>query len=380
MSKSRFGLRTLVLGTVGIAALGFAAFVAGTELGFPSVRFAGLMVFSPIAVSASLLVVSTPLWGIPRALLKRRVDRRENTKEENAGGVENPGRRLLFERSVDRGTTAIPLVASLVGPLGAIAALSPPRLKKVTLHLPNLPSALDGFRILHLTDVHLGTFIDVNQIEAALALGRPHRPDLIALTGDIADDFEKLGPTLALVEAEKAPAGSYACIGNHEIYRGRERCESIHRASNTPLLKDEGKVLAVNGAKLFVAGIDDPARLGQDHRSFLKSRVEKAVKSCPDDVDFQLLLAHRPEAFDSAAENGFDLTLSGHTHGSQISIWGRSLFELAAPRSYLLGHYQKGDRHLHTSAGLGHWFPLRLNCPCEVILVELRQKSSSSTT
>ena len=67
------------------------------------------------------------------------------------------------------------------------------------------------------------------------------------------------------------------------------------------------------------------------------------------------------------------MTLSGHTHGGQVAVAGRSVFEPLLPRSYLLGHYQAGESHLYTSAGLGHWLPFRLGCPCEGALITLRR-------
>ena len=71
------------------------------------------------------------------------------------------------------------------------------------------------------------------------------------------------------------------------------------------------------------------------------------------------------------AEAGFNLMLSGHTHGGQIALAGRSIFEPFLPHLYLLGHYQQGSAHLYTSADLGHWLPFQVNCPCEAVLIEL---------
>jgi len=367
-------LRRISRGIIAIGAVGLALQIGGAvaDSGTP-LRLAGMALFAPVFVSSVLLVGSSPLWALPRYIMRRQ-DAAVGEGDDDANAPADPGRRLFFRQTVERGTQAAPVAAGIVGPVGTAAALLPPRLKKVTLSFDDLPDALDGFRILHLTDVHLGNLIDVNQVQAALDVGRPHKPDLIALTGDISDDYTKLGPALDAIEAEQSRLGSWACIGNHEIYRGRDEAMRIYKASQTPLLVNEGRVLDVDGAKFFVAGIDDPARLGQDHTTFLRRCVDDAAAQCPADVDFKLLLAHRPESFEAAAPAGFDLTLSGHTHGGQVSLFGRSLFEPLAPRAYLLGHYQKGSSHLHTSAGTGHWFPLRINCPCEVILVELRQK------
>jgi uncharacterized protein len=110
----------------------------------------------------------------------------------------------------------------------------------------------------------------------------------------------------------------------------------------------------------------------------LSKTVRRSLAGCPDDVKTRILLSHRPEGFEEAARQGVTLTLSGHTHGAQAAFFGRSWLEWALPKSYLLGTYKNGQSHLYTSAGLGHWFPFRLNCPCEVALVVLRRSKSSA--
>jgi predicted MPP superfamily phosphohydrolase len=85
---------------------------------------------------------------------------------------------------------------------------------------------------------------------------------------------------------------------------------------------------------------------------------------------FRLLLTHRPDAFDAAADCGFDLVLAGHTHGGQIGFGGRSLLDYPG-YPYPWGHYRKRTSQLNTSAGAGHWVPFRLGCPAEAPVVEL---------
>jgi uncharacterized protein len=82
-------------------------------------------------------------------------------------------------------------------------------------------------------------------------------------------------------------------------------------------------------------------------------------------------MSHRPDAFDHAAVRGIDLTLAGHTHGGQIGMFGRSVFESYWPERYLWGRYERNGSQLYTSAGVGHWFPFRLGCPPEAPVIEL---------
>ena len=87
-------------------------------------------------------------------------------------------------------------------------------------------------------------------------------------------------------------------------------------------------------------------------------------------------MTHRPEGFDPASEMGIELTLSGHTHGGQAGLNGRSLWSAFTDR-YLWGHYAKNGSQMYLSSGIGHWFPFRLGCPTEAPIIELTSKIDS---
>lgn len=345
--------------TGGFAAglVGIGLFAAGRALGIGPLSTTGMIASSLALVTIVLLAFSLPP-SLALSLVDKRVARR--------APIDASRRRFLGLM-----TAAVPASAAAAGPVGAAATLLPAVVREVRIPVRGLDARLDGLKILQLTDVHLGPYIDVDHVKDVLLRARAHAPDLVVLTGDIADDYEKLPATLEAVASLEAPLGAFACIGNHEVYRGREAAEEIYAASAVRLLCDEGVVVEKDGARVFVGGANDPARLGGDHFAFLEGTVERTLSACPDDVAAKILLSHRPEGFEAAARLGATLTLSGHTHGGQVALLGRSIFESFAPRSYLLGHYQRGESHLYTSAGLGHWFPFRLNCPCEVALVTL---------
>jgi len=137
-------------------------------------------------------------------------------------------------------------------------------------------------------------------------------------------------------------------------------------------LVNQGPTLNINGATLYLAGADDPARTGEEEDPFLLASVEKALKNQPSDA-FTLLLSHRPRGFTPAQRFGVELTLAGHTHGYQIGAFGHSIAEPLLPGSYPRGHYQEGASQLYTSTGFGHWFPFRLGCNREAPIIVLRQ-------
>lgn len=104
--------------------------------------------------------------------------------------------------------------------------------------------------------------------------------------------------------------------------------------------------------------------------------IQSSIEDAPPDADFRLLLCHRPEGHGPAADAGYDLTLSGHTHGGQVGLLGRSIFETLRPGIGWWGSYVKKKKdgrpsRLYTTSGFGHWFPFRFGCPTEMPIVVL---------
>jgi predicted MPP superfamily phosphohydrolase len=244
-----------------------------------------------------------------------------------------------------------------------------PRLR---MDVAALPPGLQGLTILHLSDLHLGVARDVRDLERLLERvdGLPRRPDLVLLTGDVAEDLRQLAPALSLVAGLGARLGAVACLGNHEYLRDIRVSRPIYERSRVPLLVDRGTLVRAGDTALYVAGIDDPVALHQDIRPALRRSVERAMRDAPAGV-FSVLLAHRPEAFDAAHEARVSLTLSGHTHGGQIGFNGKSAFQPLWPDGYLWGAYRRGAARLYTTSGFGNWFPFRVGCPAEAPLIEL---------
>jgi hypothetical protein len=384
-------LRRVVFVVSGLASGGFVVWQALRVVAPTSAWGRVPITVTAIVFGSSLLVSLTAVVWAPIVALGRRrsaavVDEdRDHTGQgdamqalSSASAPSDSGRRA-FLRSMGG---ALPAVAATSGPLGAVAAQGQPVLREVVVASASVPAALDGFTILHLTDVHLGVFVTPAQVKAVVdaVLARGLVPDLVALTGDIADDLEQLPAALVHLHALGARHGVVASIGNHEIYRGRARAEAHYAAHRVPVLSDGGMLLDHGDARLWLAGANDPARGLDGADGFLSATVDRAFASCPADVTCRVLLSHRPRGFVHAVRHGATLTLSGHTHGAQMALFGRSAAAPLFPSSFLLGGYvlpsDAGDCHLYTSAGLGHWLPLRLNCPAEAAVVTLRSAAA----
>jgi predicted MPP superfamily phosphohydrolase len=244
------------------------------------------------------------------------------------------------------------------------------KIVQIPLTFRDLPAALHGLRILHLSDLHLGAGRTSADLGALLESLRPDPPDLIVLTGDVADQLEELEAALELVTAFAPRLGVYAALGNHEYLNDIEQMLPAYQRSSVGLLVNETASVRIGDATLFLAGVDDPVFFGPA-RPFYERCIADCAASAPADA-FRLLLCHRPEGFEPAAKHGFHLTLSGHTHGGQVGLLGRSAFEVLFGMPYLWGQYRRGESRLYTTSGFGHWFPFRLNCPAEAPIITLK--------
>ena len=350
--------------------LGFAAARAGA----PS--WAHVFIAAAAAVVVLLVCVLPPLFlaAGARAWLARaeRTPPPVSAPPSSDAPVSLPVAASTRRALLLRATTALPATGVLAAAAGARDGFGAAHLNRIELAFPNLPPELDGFSLLHYTDLHLGTFVDLGEVERVIELGRGAGAELVVLTGDMSDDLDGLGAMLRRFESLAPRHGVFASLGNHEYFRGIRPTVSAYAKSGVELLRESGTTLRVGGAPLYLAGADDPRVLRGDKKAFLERTVNEALASAPSD-GFKLLLSHRPEGFVPAARAGFDLTLSGHTHGAQLGLGGRSLLEGLMPDRFLWGAYQAGERRLYTSSGAGHWFPFRLGCPREVALIVLRR-------
>jgi predicted MPP superfamily phosphohydrolase len=269
---------------------------------------------------------------------------------------------------------AIPLATVGAGSWGIIDSYRKARIPFIPFTFKNLPTDLDGLRILHISDIHLGYWVGLDYLEQTLLRAERARPDLVLVTGDVADDLKLLPTALRMIDQLRPRFGTYGSIGNHEYYRGIETVLDAFDHGPIPLLRDAGASVTIGQTQLFLGGADDPARMHDtDGVRFLRQTVDHAFDGAPSDA-FHLLMSHRPRGFDAAAALGVPMTISGHTHGGiQLGIGGRSPLEPLMPEQYLWGHYRKGESQLYTSAGVGHWFPFRLACPREAPVYVLRK-------
>jgi len=238
---------------------------------------------------------------------------------------------------------------------------------RIEIPILKLPEALAGLRIVQLSDVHLGTGPNTEQIGALVDRALGLKPDIIVLTGDIIDGATaELKPELAELSRLKAPHGVYFVLGNHECYWNHENSITAMQAIGVKTLMNEGIEIQIRGESVYIAGVNDPALT-----QFKGQGPE--IPTPPANSSFKLLLAHQPQIAKKVAEHPYHLQLSGHTHGGQFFPWN-----LFVKRMYLhpggIGRIK--DLWVYVSHGSGYWGPpIRLGTDGEVteILIQTGQ-------
>ena len=256
------------------------------------------------------------------------------------------------------------LAASLVAlGLGAATALRGPRVARVEIGVPGLHPDLDGYRIVQISDLHVGRTIRAPYVQHTVEKARSLAPDLVALTGDVVD-----GPVdrLSRHVASLAELGNaFFVLGNHDCYSGAERWIAHFRGMGIRVLLNEHAVVRKGGARLLVGGVVDPA--------FHRMRPDAhAARRAAEPVDFKLLLAHNPRLAPLGAQAGFDLQLSGHTHAGQFFPWTLAVRLVHAP--HVAGLSREGAMRVYVSAGTGTWGPpVRFGTSPELTLLTLKR-------
>ncbi len=276
-------------------------------------------------------------------------------------------------RFLRHGAAASVHVVLAGGTASAIAGtMNGARVRLLPMYFRNLPTHLQGLRILHLSDLHMGTFMTLPELAATLDRAKGYAPHIVLLTGDIADDLGLLPATMGMISELDAPLGIFSCLGNHEYDAGVDQARDLLNSSPGMLLRNFGLPLTWNGGDFFLAGVDDPQGrpAGQSGANYVREGLTFALERRRP-WHFTILMAHRPWVFDMSSPRGVELTLAGHTHGGQVGFAGRSILELDPRVRYPRGHYRRGDRQLYTSAGAGQWIPFRLGCPAEAPVIEL---------
>jgi predicted MPP superfamily phosphohydrolase len=272
--------------------------------------------------------------------------------------------------SVSHGAeAAFVVVGALAASLYALVlALCPPTLRAIELPLADLPEALDGFRIVQLSDLHIGPLRGRRFAAALVARVNSRSADLVAITGDLVDgNVERLASEVLPLAGLESRHGTFFVSGNHEYFSRIDPWLAVVRDLGWRVLRNERVTIRHGEAGLDVAGVDDHLahHYGNGHGQDVAGALDGRDLAQP-----VVLLAHHPNAFDEASVLGVSLQLSGHTHGGQMWPF-QYLVRLSTP--YVAGVFRRGRSTLYVSRGTGFWGPpMRLFHPGEITEITLR--------
>jgi predicted MPP superfamily phosphohydrolase len=341
------------------------------------------------AATAAWLIASalaTPLWPLARSIPRQPLKDRLTVASMVAIGAFSSLLALTLARDLAlavsavlnaaalgealrfRGALAVPILAALATAVGYFNARIRAPIRRVNVPIVGLPPALNGFSIVQITDLHVGASIKRRFLDRVVEAANRLQADMIAITGDLADgSVRELRRHTEPLSRLSARHGTYFVTGNHEYYSGVHDWIAEMRRLGLSVLMNEHVVLEHQGTSVVVAGVTDYSAgyFEPSHRS----DPAAALAGAPTNAGVRLLLAHQPRSAFAAAPVGFDLQLSGHTHGGQIFPW-KYLVRLQQP--FTCGLHRVGSLWVYVSRGTGYWGPpKRLGAPSEITYVRL---------
>ena len=298
------------------------------------------------------LVLSLGLSDLVKVIAVRR----------DTGVPADPQRRQAISRLFGGAAALVGIGASGVG---VASVLSPVAVSRVRVVIDRLSKAKSGYRIVQISDVHVGPTIGHDFIEEIVARINALNPDLIAITGDLVDgSVRDLAEHVAPLGKLRARDGVFFVTGNHEYYSGADAWIA-HLGSKLGVRVLRNEHVQIGGDDGFdLAGIDDASAHGDGHGPDLHKALDgrDGSRAC-------VLLAHQPRGIDLADRLGVDLQLSGHTHGGQMVPWN---FLVRLQQPFIAGLHKLARAQIYVSRGTGYWGPpMRVGAPAEITEIEL---------
>jgi predicted MPP superfamily phosphohydrolase len=275
------------------------------------------------------------------------------------------GEMAVVGRITAIATIVMAVLATLIGLINARRRAA---VVDVDVPVANLPPELHGFSIAQISDVHVGPTIKQKYVDAIVEAVNGLDADVIAVTGDVVDgSVRQLAMHVAPLSRLRSRHGTYFVTGNHEYYSGAQAWTSEFQRLGMRVLMNEHVVLMHRDQQIVVAGVTDFSAHHFDPRH--RSDPSVALQGAPAGAAVKILLAHQPRSAAAAAAAGFDLQLSGHTHGGQFWPWNHFV-RFQQPFTSGLNRLQ--DLWVYVSRGTGYWGPpKRFGAPSEITRIRL---------
>ena len=270
-----------------------------------------------------------------------------------------------WEAASGQAALALAAVATLIG---FVSARRTATVVHIDIPIAGLALELHGFTIAQITDIHVGHTIKAPYVRAVVDAVNRLDADMVAITGDLVDgSVAELRRHVAPLARLASRHGTFFVTGNHEYYSGAHAWITELQRLDIRVLMNEHVVVQHDAAALVVAGVTDVSahHFDEAHRSDPHS----AIAGAPEHASMRLLLAHQPRSAAAAADAGFHLQISGHTHGGQFLPWN---FFVRLQQPFVAGLRRLEDLWVYTSRGTGYWGPPnRFGIPSEITLLRL---------
>lgn len=293
---------------------------------------------------------------------------RDHQQDKQVQPAYDPGRRK-FLKTAGTFAAASPFIVTMSS---SAATSRDYNITRPELFFPDLPTGLDGLKVVQISDLHSGIYMTERQIREIFEISNSLHPDLVTLTGDLVDtstsEISGVYNTLPMLKSEY---GVFGCLGNHDHYASGSAVSSAVRQRGIPMLNNSSQTLKINGEPLDIVGVDDA---GSGSRNF--ARLDRALDGTDPD-HFKLMLSHRPDVFKFKGIEQVNLTLAGHTHGGQIGgrLLGIPIYPVQLFHDYIKGLFKRGNQKLYVNVGVGMvGIPIRIVRP-EITLITLRKGS-----
>ena len=267
-----------------------------------------------------------------------------------------------------RAFTSAAVAPFIVAGYGVFAGRKRIELREIDIAVPGLARDLEGLRLAQITDLHCSCFLTPKDVERVVAMVNETRPHIALVTGDlITGPDDPLEPCIEALAGLRADAGIWGCLGNHETFALCERFTEVYgRSRGIEFLRQASKVLRFGEARLNLAGVDYQRR-NEPYLVGAENLLEKDA--------LNVLLSHNPDVFPVAADLEYDLVISGHTHGGQITV--EIIEQWANPgrffTPFVAGEYRLGAAGLYVSRGIGTVsLPMRIGALPEITILRLR--------
>ena len=315
-----------------------------------------------VLMLAPLLVVHDSVAAVFRK--SRRLSRQHHHHSPDPPGTDS-SRRQFMANGVNLGLVGL---SGVMAGTGYHEARRLAEVRQVSIPLTSLPEALDGFRIVQLSDIHLGPTIKGDYLQGIVERCNELRPDLVAITGDLVDGLTSmLQEDVAPLTSLQSRHGTFFVTGNHEYYWDALTWSELLQTMGIHVLNNSHRIIRHDTARLLLAGATDYSahRYVPGHASDPDLARRRAASS-----DAAILLAHQPKSAFAGEAAGYDLQLSGHIHGGQFFPWN---LMIGMVQPFTTGLHRVNRRMwLYVSAGTGYWGPPnRLGVPAEITEIRL---------